>query len=153
VFDAYHHRIHPDAANLDLTTAMRAAVATWPAGVRPKVHLSSLRTMLEPDKPPPARPGAGRRRAASTIARFPRLENHADLVTPWDLERVVAASPGPIDVMLEAKAKDLGLLWLRSANARLLPRLAAAEERAADLSASVEEEHHPTRTAERPPRA
>ena len=128
VFDAHHHRIHAESAHIDLGAAVAGAWATWPPGVRPKVHLSSVRTMLEPGPPTPHGGGSSRGRGPSK-PRYPKLGNHADLVTPWDLDAVVAASPGPLDVMLEAKAKDLALLWLRGATSRLLPGLAAAEER------------------------
>jgi hypothetical protein len=36
-----------------------------------------------------------------------------------------------VDVMLEAKAKDLAVEWVRLQMERLFPALAAAEERAA----------------------
>jgi UV DNA damage endonuclease len=68
-----------------------------------------------------SRPGSG--------PEFPPLRNHADLVTPWDLEAVVAAAPAPIDVMLEAKAKDLALVHLRRALAAVRPGIGKLEER------------------------
>jgi UV DNA damage endonuclease len=115
VLDIHHHRIHPASAPMPIREALAAAFATWPNGVRPKVHLSSARTMLE----------AG----TSSKASFPRLRNHADLVLPWDLEAVVTAAPEPVDVMLEAKAKDLAVLELRRTLRATRPDLAAAEER------------------------
>ena len=116
VLDIHHHRIHPASAPMPVRDALDAAFSTWPAGVRPKVHLSSARTMLD---------------AGSTRTPFPPLRNHADLVLPWDLEAVVTAAPGPVDVMLEAKAKDLALLELRRTLGVTRPDLAAAEERGA----------------------
>jgi UV DNA damage endonuclease len=65
----------------------------------------------------------------SSKASFPPLRNHADLVLPWDLEAAVTAAPAPLDVMLEAKAKDLALLELRRTLGVTRPDLAAAEER------------------------
>ena len=116
VLDVHHHRIHPASASMPIRDALAAAFATWPPGVRPKVHLSSARTMLE----------AG----TSPKASFPPLRNHADLVLPWDLEALVTAAPSPVDVVLEAKAKDLALLELRRTLGATRPDLAAAEERA-----------------------
>jgi hypothetical protein len=43
----------------------------------------------------------------------PLLDQHADFATPWDLLELLNAAPGPIDVMVEAKAKDQAVLWLR----------------------------------------
>ncbi len=120
VLDVHHHRIHPLSAAMPIRDALAAAFATWPAGVRPKVHLSSARTMLE----------AG----ASSKPSFPPLRNHADLVLPWDLEALVTAAPAPVDVLLEAKAKDLALLELRRTLSATRPDLAAAEERISRLA-------------------
>jgi UV DNA damage endonuclease len=50
-------------------------------------------------------------------------------VLPWDLEAVVTSAPGPLDVMLEAKAKDLALLHLRRTLLEVRPEIAALEER------------------------
>ena len=115
VVDIHHHRIHPGNASMPIRDALVAAFPTWAPGVRPKVHLSSARTMLET--------------GASSKAKVPPLRNHADLVLPWDLEAVVTAAPGPVDVMLEAKAQDLALLELRRTLGVTRPDLAAAEER------------------------
>jgi UV DNA damage endonuclease len=128
VFDIHHHRCNP-APNLAATAdALAAACGTWPAGVRPKVHLSSPRTELRT---------VGRGREARVLP--PLLEQHADFATPWDLAALVEAAPGPVDVMVEAKAKDLAIAWLRAQTARLFPALAAAEERGARLRPAGEE--------------
>lgn len=116
VLDVHHHRIHRQAG-VPLDEAIRGAVATWPPGVRPKVHLSSASTMIE-----------GGLEAAGNRRAFPPLRAHADLVTPWDLEATVRAAPVPLDIMLEAKAKDLALLQLRRTSAEVRPDIAALEE-------------------------
>jgi UV DNA damage endonuclease len=118
VLDVHHHRIHPRSAGIPLHEAIAAACATW-GTTRAKVHLSSARTMLEAPEGPK---GGGE-------PRFPALRGHADLVLPWDLEAVVSASPGPIDVMLEAKAKDLALLNLRRTLTEVRPDIASLEDR------------------------
>ncbi len=124
VYDHHHHRCNPAPALRDPGDALAAACATWPAGVRPKVHLSSARTELRLVKR--RRAGA---RTAQEVAVPPLLDQHADFVVPWDLADLLAAAPGPLDVMLEAKAKDLAVAWLRTQLARVAPELAAAEER------------------------
>jgi UV DNA damage endonuclease len=120
VFDLHHHRLKPAEGFEDTAAALAAATATWPAGQRPEVHVSSTRT-----EPVPSGGRAGGRQAE----RPPRLEQHAAYVTPWDLLEVLAAAPCPVDVMVEAKAKDLALVWLRRQLVRVAPSVAAAEER------------------------
>lgn len=118
VYDHHHHRCNPARALPDAMDALAAVVATWPEEQRPKVHLSSPRTELRM---------LGRGKAARLAA--PLLDQHADFVTPWDLRELLALAPRPLDVVLETKAKDLAVLWLRDQLARLFPELAAAEER------------------------
>ena len=100
VFDLHHHRCKP-APGLGLPEAY----ATW-GDVRPKAHLSSARTEFR-------EVGHGRRKLP------PLLDQHGDFVQPWDATALLDAAPGPIDVMLEAKAKDLAVLRLRDQLARL----------------------------------
>lgn len=102
VFDHQHHLLNP--GTLSLGDACRAALATWPADVTPKVHFSSpkldSRTVLRGKKEVPAPP---------------LLSQHADYVHPWEFASFLAAvGPAPFDVMLEAKMKDAALLKLRA---------------------------------------
>ena len=124
VYDHHHHRCNPAPGLLAPADALAAAYATWPGGVRPKAHLSSPRTELRPVK----RKRAGERRPSVELVP-PQLDQHADFATPWDLLDILAVSPGPLDVMVEAKAKDLAVLWLRRQLERVDPRAAASEER------------------------
>ncbi|GLV48966.1 UV DNA damage endonuclease [Thermus sp. LT1-2-5] len=80
VVDTLHHALHP--GRLSLEEALRLAFATW--RTRPKVHLAS--------QDPTRRPGA-----------------HALRVSSEDWERLLAALPGPADIMVEAKGKERGL--------------------------------------------
>ncbi|MEA2519844.1 MAG: damage endonuclease [Chloroflexota bacterium] len=142
VLDVHHHRIHPTSSGISLEDALAAACATW-RGARPKVHLSSAKTMLDLAVAAPPRrgttdssaagtgpaPAASARRPSTGTPTFPPLRAHADLVAPWDLEAVVTAAPVAIDVMLEAKAKDLALLHLRRTLAEVRPAVAALEDR------------------------
>jgi UV DNA damage endonuclease len=59
--------------------------------------------------------------------RPPLVDQHADFAAPWDLLELLSAAPGPLDVMVEAKAKDLAVLWLRRQLHRVAPAAAAAE--------------------------
>ena len=118
VYDHHHHRCNPAPRLREPAEALSAALATWPDGQRPKVHLSSPRTELRT---------IGKGKAVRLAA--PLIDQHADFVTPWDLESLLAATGQPVDVMLEAKAKDLSLLWLREQLPRVAPEVAAAEER------------------------
>lgn len=126
VFDWHHHRCNAAPEYADPADALTAAVSTWPEGVRPKAHLSSPRTELRVVKR--KRPGE---RKAEEVLVPPQLDQHADFVTPWDLTGLLGAARGPLDVMLEAKGKDVALLWLRKQLARVAPQVGAAEERAA----------------------
>lgn len=116
VYDLHHDRCNPSPG-----LGLADAYATWPAGVRPKAHLSSPRTELRT---------VGKGNAAKLVP--PLLDQHADFATPWDLRDLVLAAPGPLDVLVEAKAKDLAILWLRRQLARVEPDVAAAELRGLD---------------------
>ncbi len=120
VFDSHHHRCNPWPEADGVEESLALAAATWPAGVRPKAHVSSPRTELRT---------VGRGRSARLVA--PLLDQHADFPSPWDVVDVLLAARGPVDVMLEAKAKDIALLWTRTQLTRLFPAVAAAEERGA----------------------
>ena len=116
VFDALHHRLNnPD--DQSPREALAACLATWPPGVRPKIHFSSPRTewLIE----------AGAGGEAPTI-RQTRWAYHADYVNPFefiDFMRIAVGLPA-FDVMLEVRAKDLALLQLRDDLRRFAPDLA-----------------------------
>ncbi len=117
VFDVLHHRCL-DPVGVPVVEALGLALATWPAGETPKIHLSSPRT------------------AARHIARHgeprlspPLISQHSDFLHPFqciDLLRAVrAANLRPFDIMLEAKAQDLALLRLREQLSTHAPDVAA----------------------------
>ncbi|HET6233195.1 MAG TPA: UV DNA damage repair endonuclease UvsE [Longimicrobiaceae bacterium] len=102
IFDHQHHHLNP--GTMAMPDAARAALATWPAGVMPKVHFSSpkldTRMVLKGGKEVPAPP---------------LLSQHADYVHPWEFAAFLRdVGPIPFDVMLEAKMKDAALLKLRT---------------------------------------
>jgi UV DNA damage endonuclease len=101
VFDHQHHLLNP--GSLGMGEACRRALATWPAGVVPKVHFSSPKL----DSRPVARGG-------KEVLAPPLLSQHADYVHPWEFAAFLeAAGSAEFDVMLEAKMKDAALLKLR----------------------------------------
>lgn len=113
VFDLHHHRCNAAPELEDVADALPAALDTWPADIRPKAHVSSARTEL---------------RSVGGKPQPPLLDQHADFLTPWDLLTLLEASDRPLDVMVEAKAKDLAILWLRRALERVAPLAASGEE-------------------------
>ena len=140
IYDHHHHRCNPAPGHEDPAAAIAAVAATWPSGVRPKLHLSSPRTELRADGRPPL------------------LDQHADFVTPWDLIELLDAAGRPVDVMLEAKAKDLAVAWVRRQLERVAPEYAAAEEGASPPGPAGRTGAAPPRPARpeargRPPRA
>ena len=108
VFDILHHRCH-DPEGIADADALAAALDTWPAGVVPKIHFSSPRHDVAE-----RRVRVGRRVERRLV--LPQLRAHADLVDPIGFEHFLrdTARGRDFDVMLEAKAKDLALLRLRS---------------------------------------
>lgn len=102
----HHHCFDPDGIPDD--EALRLAVATWPTGVTPKMHYSSPTTSLMMRK---VKEG----RKTIEVPSPPQLRAHADMIDPvgftWFLDHV--KKEVEVDVMLEAKAKDIALLTLR----------------------------------------
>jgi UV DNA damage endonuclease len=99
VWDLLHHHCW-DPDGIPDREALELALTSWPQGVRAKMHYSSPRTAIEERK--------GRR-------VLPPLRAHADMVDPIGFEHflVETARGLDVDVMLEAKGKDLALLRLR----------------------------------------
>lgn len=117
VFDTLHHQLYnPEELPFDL--ALGLALASWPTGMRPKVHLSSARSEAHIL---PARGGEQSR------VLPPRPGQHADFVASGDVLMLLQAARGlpRFDLMIEAKAGDLALLRVRSDIARLAPHLAS----------------------------
>ena len=108
VFDHQHFWcLNPE--NLPLMPTLEKFLATWPRGVRPKIHFSSPRTeMRELNERDP------NTRRKRVVARPPLLTGHADFINPFEFVMFMrAANALEFDVMLEAKMKDLALLRLR----------------------------------------
>ena len=120
IFDHQHFwcRHEPGAR---LLPTFERVLATWPAGVRPKMHFSSPRTEMR----------VVERRDRKTGKKVAKLQppiwtGHADFVQPFEFVRFLRdAAHLEFDVMLEAKQKDLALLRLRADLARYAPDVAA----------------------------
>jgi UV DNA damage endonuclease len=115
VWDILHHHCN-DPDGVPDREALKRALATWPAGVTPKIHYSTPKTALEER----AR-RVGRRVERSWV--LPPLRAHADLIDPIGFEHFVRETAAGLDfdVMLEAKGKDLALLRLREQLAARAP--------------------------------
>ncbi len=107
VWDILHHHCN-DPDGIPDREALEAALATWPAGVTPKIHFSSPKTAMEQRSK-----RVGRRVERSWV--LPQLRAHADVIDPIAFEHFLRETAAGLDfdVMLEAKAKDLALLRLR----------------------------------------
>jgi UV DNA damage endonuclease len=107
VWDILHHHCN-DPDGIPDREALELALTTWPAGVTPKIHFSSPKTAMEEK-----RRRVGRRVETSWV--LPQLRAHADMIDPIAFEHFLreTAAGLELDVMLEAKAKDLALLRLR----------------------------------------
>jgi UV DNA damage endonuclease len=102
----HHHCFDPDHVPDD--EALALSIATWPSGVRPKMHYSTPKTSMQV-----VRKKQGKRTLA--VPAPAPLRAHADLIDPiafeWFLHNVL--KDRDVDIMLEAKGKDLALLELR----------------------------------------
>lgn len=120
IFDnLHHHNFNPE--RMPLREALAACLATWPAHVRPKVHVSSPRTEMRVAEQ--MDPAIGRR---VQVLQAPIWTRHSDYIHPFEFIAFLRETAGlrPFDIMLEAKAKDLALLRLREDMQRYAPDLA-----------------------------
>ncbi len=142
IFD-YQHFWCLNPEGLDLRETLEKFLATWPEGVRPKIHFSSPRTELREvkrkvtDKDRAAakqgkdgqgllkqslKPGA----RVKTVLQPPVWTGHADFTNPFEFATFMRDAEGLVfDVMLEGKAKDISLLKLRPDLLRYAPDVAA----------------------------
>jgi UV DNA damage endonuclease len=115
VFDSLHHRLN-NPTGLSPREALATCLATWPPGVRPKVHFSSPRTEWLVTR---------NANAPAPEVRHTRWAYHADYVNPFEFIDFLLMADGlpDFDVMLEVRAKDLALLQLRNDLVRYAPDL------------------------------
>lgn len=119
VFDHQHFWcLNPDG--LELQSTLKKFLATWPSGIRPKIHFSSPRTDM---REAVERDRVTKRRRK--VLKAPPLVGHADFVNPFEFATFMrSAGKLEFDVMLEAKMKDVALLRLRRDLARCAPDVA-----------------------------
>ena len=87
VFDIHHHNFN--TGDMDHSEAMKLAASTWPVGIRPVVHYSESKALHENN---------------SKI----KLQAHSDFISDF-----IQTHDNDVDVMIEAKAKELALLEYR----------------------------------------
>ena len=145
IFD-YQHFWCLNPERLEMRDTLERFLATWPAGVRPKMHFSSPRTELREIKQkinPKQRAAAKAGKAKSkkgellkapvkatarikTVLRPPIWTGHADFTNPFEFATFMRMAEGlDFDVMMEGKSKDLSLLRLRPDLLRFAPDVAA----------------------------
>ena len=106
VWDVLHHHCH-NPEGVPARDALALALATWPAGVLPKIHYSSPRLRRDRAKEEERPPGRAQLRPSRSRA-------HADTVDAMAFAGFLRhdAAGLDFDVMIEAKAKDLAVLRL-----------------------------------------
>ncbi len=116
VLDVLHHHCL-DPLGLSLGQALKLARATWPEPLPGKIHLSSPRTEVRPLM-----------RNGKVRLQWPLPNQHSDFIHPFEgiqvLRRIRDLALTPMDVMVEAKAKDVAVLRLRAQIRRYAPDLA-----------------------------
>ncbi|WP_435011212.1 UV DNA damage repair endonuclease UvsE [Tundrisphaera lichenicola] len=139
IFDHQHFWcLNPE--RLDLRETLAKFLATWPAGVRPKVHYSSPRTEFREIRRKDRKTG----KMVNDLLP-PVWTGHADFVNPFEFITFLRlAGDLEFDVMFEAKAKDLALIRARRDLARfapeIAPRFGIAELAEGDADEAIEEE-------------
>jgi UV DNA damage endonuclease len=145
VFD-YQHFWCLNPERHDMRETLERFLATWPEGVRPKIHFSSPRTELREIKQKitakqrtAAKAGTAKRKPGEllkapvkptarvkTVLRPPIWTGHADFTNPFEFATFMRMAEGLFfDVMMEGKSKDLSLLRLRPDLLRFAPDVAA----------------------------
>jgi len=141
VFDYQHFWcLNPERA--DMRETLERFLATWPEGVRPKMHFSSPRTeMREIKQKITAKQRASGKTTkkgeltktpvkanarVKTVLRPPIWTGHADFTNPFEFATFMRMAEGLVfDVMMEGKSKDVSLLKLRPDLLRFAPDVAA----------------------------
>ncbi len=119
IFDVQHFWcLNPEL--LDLRDTFTKFLATWPQGVRPKMHFSSPRTEMREVSRVNRKTGKKK-----IMLQAPIWTGHAAFNHPFEFISFMRnMSDLEFDVMLEAKAKDLALLRLRQDLLRFAPDVA-----------------------------
>lgn len=139
VWDYQHHWcFNPEG--LELVPTLEKFCATWPEGVRPKMHFSCARTEMREIKRKNRKTGK-----PEMVLQPPIWTGHADYNNPFEsITFLRSIQHIDVDVMLESKSKDLSLIRLRNDMARYAPDLAKrygvdAAQASEDVGEIVEE--------------
>jgi len=145
VFD-YQHFWCLNPEGLEMRPTLERILATWPDGVRPKIHFSSPRTemreikqAISPKQRAAAKAGTAKPKKGEllkapvkptarvkTVLRPPIWTGHADFTNPFEFATFMRMAEGLVfDVMMEGKSKDVSLLKLRPDLLRYAPDVAA----------------------------
>ncbi|HEX8191782.1 MAG TPA: UV DNA damage repair endonuclease UvsE [Allosphingosinicella sp.] len=145
IFD-YQHFWCLNPERLEMRDTLERFLATWPVGVRPKIHFSSPRTEMREVKrqvtaKERARALAGKGAAkggavtkapvkagarVKTVLLPPVWTGHSDFTNPFEFATFMRMAEGlEFDVMMEGKAKDISILKLRPDLLRFAPDVAA----------------------------
>jgi UV DNA damage endonuclease len=145
IFD-YQHFWCLNPEGLEIRDTLERFLATWPDGVRPKIHFSSPRTEMRevkraitPKQRAAAKAGKGRAKKGEvtkapvkasarvkTVLLPPIWTGHSDFTNPFEFATFMRMAEGlHFDVMMEGKAKDISILKLRPDLLRYAPDVAA----------------------------
>ncbi|URD60047.1 UV DNA damage repair endonuclease UvsE [Sphingomonas sp. KRR8] len=144
VFD-YQHFWCLNPERLDLRDTFEKFLATWPDGVRPKMHFSSPRTEMREVKRKITEKQRNAAKAGKvskakgltkapvkatarikTVLLPPIWTGHSDFTNPFEFATFMRAVDGlEFDVMMEGKAKDVSIIKLRPDLLRFAPDVAA----------------------------
>jgi UV DNA damage endonuclease len=144
IFD-YQHFWCLNPERLEIRDTLERFLASWPTGVRPKIHFSSPRTemrevkrQISPKERAAAKAGKERKSNALTKAPVkatarvktvllpPIWTGHSDFTNPFEFATFMRMADGlEFDVMMEGKSKDVSIIKLRPDLLRYAPDVAA----------------------------
>jgi UV DNA damage endonuclease len=145
IFD-YQHFWCLNPERLEIRDTLERFLATWPEGVRAKIHFSSPRTEMRevkraitPKQRAAAKAGKGRAKKGEvtkapvkatarvkTVLLPPIWTGHSDFTNPFEFATFMRMAEGlHFDVMMEGKSKDISILKLRPDLLRYAPDVAA----------------------------
>ena len=108
VFDVLHHRVL-DSQGRPMTDALAAALATWPASCKPKIHFSSPRTAIRQVM-----------RNGERQLQMPLPNQHSDFIHPFEfidfLREATAARSAAVRHHVGGKGQGVGVVAVARAD-------------------------------------